>query len=70
MYTGASRGTWIPVLGTSTLHTELAPGNPRCSQRWKHPRFERLCPSCTVQHTSKMPLVFFTFSRVLRLAGV
>eukprot|EP00976_Prorocentrum_cordatum_P091591 1188588-Prorocentrum_minimum.AAC.2 len=24
------------VQGTSTLHTELAPGNPRCSQRWEH----------------------------------
>eukprot|EP00976_Prorocentrum_cordatum_P000085 1871-Prorocentrum_minimum.AAC.1 len=24
------------VRGTSTLHTELAPGNPGCSQRWEH----------------------------------
>eukprot|EP00976_Prorocentrum_cordatum_P049901 1006869-Prorocentrum_minimum.AAC.2 len=23
--------------GTSTLHTELAPGSPGCSQRWQHP---------------------------------
>eukprot|EP00976_Prorocentrum_cordatum_P105978 1194365-Prorocentrum_minimum.AAC.2 len=31
---------------------------------------ESLCPSCTVQHTLKIPLVFFTFSPVLRLTGV
>ena len=33
-------------------------------------RFGRLCPSCTVQHTLKRPLVFFTFSRVPRLTGI
>eukprot|EP00976_Prorocentrum_cordatum_P082344 1184774-Prorocentrum_minimum.AAC.1 len=29
--------------------TALAPGNPGCSQRWEHPRYGRLRPSCTVQ---------------------
>eukprot|EP00976_Prorocentrum_cordatum_P049267 994303-Prorocentrum_minimum.AAC.1 len=24
------------VQGTRALHTELAPGNPGCSQRWEH----------------------------------
>eukprot|EP00959_Pyramimonas_sp_CCMP1952_P033042 693078-Pyramimonas_sp.AAC.1 len=32
--------------------------------------FGRLRPSCTVQHTLKMPPVFLTFSRLLRLKGV
>eukprot|EP00976_Prorocentrum_cordatum_P053049 1070287-Prorocentrum_minimum.AAC.1 len=34
------------------------------------PSSPHLCPSCTVQHTLKMPLVFFILSRVLRLTGV
>ena len=43
------------VLETSTLHTELAPGNTGCSQlALVTPRFGRLCPSCTVQHNSEV----------------
>eukprot|EP00959_Pyramimonas_sp_CCMP1952_P220806 4616508-Pyramimonas_sp.AAC.1 len=42
----------ILVQGTSTLHTELAPGNPGCPfATLVTPRFGRLRPSCTVQHT-------------------
>eukprot|EP00976_Prorocentrum_cordatum_P069857 1179716-Prorocentrum_minimum.AAC.1 len=69
LYTSASYGTWI-----SPRNLYIAHG--ACSwQSWVFttlgtPRFGCLCPSCTVQHTLKMPLVFFTFSRVLRLTGV
>eukprot|EP00976_Prorocentrum_cordatum_P107680 1194690-Prorocentrum_minimum.AAC.2 len=43
-----------------------APGNPGCSQRWQHPRFGCLCPSCTAQHTLKMPLFFKPPNRRIR----
>eukprot|EP00959_Pyramimonas_sp_CCMP1952_P112505 2352293-Pyramimonas_sp.AAC.1 len=45
----------------------LAPGNPGCSQRWSLAFWAFVqCPSCSVQHVLKMPLVLFTFGRVLR----
>eukprot|EP00959_Pyramimonas_sp_CCMP1952_P342699 7179546-Pyramimonas_sp.AAC.2 len=67
MYTGASCGTLI-----SPRNHYVAYG--ACSwESWAFttlgtPRFGRLCPSRTVQHTLKMPLVFFTLRRVLRQA--
>eukprot|EP00959_Pyramimonas_sp_CCMP1952_P030605 641540-Pyramimonas_sp.AAC.1 len=69
MYTGASCGTWISPSNQHVVHGA-------CSwESWVFtslvtPRLGRLCPSRTVQRTLKTPLVFFTFSRVLRLTGV
>eukprot|EP00959_Pyramimonas_sp_CCMP1952_P367236 7691618-Pyramimonas_sp.AAC.1 len=66
MYTGASCGTWISPANQYVAHGA-------CSwESWIFatlvtPCFGRLCPSRTVQRSLKMPLVFFTFSRVPRL---
>eukprot|EP00959_Pyramimonas_sp_CCMP1952_P442163 9256451-Pyramimonas_sp.AAC.1 len=69
MHSSASYGTWV-----SPRNQYVA--NGACSwEPWVFatlgtPRFGRLCPSCTVQHTLKMPLIFSSFSRVPRLMGV
>eukprot|EP00976_Prorocentrum_cordatum_P107644 1194677-Prorocentrum_minimum.AAC.5 len=66
MYTGALCGTWISPRKQYVAHGA-------CSwESWKFTTLvtRLLCPSRTVQHTMKMPAVFFTISRVLRLTGV
>eukprot|EP00976_Prorocentrum_cordatum_P087209 1186814-Prorocentrum_minimum.AAC.1 len=63
---GASKVTYDPRPVVLRGASGVTPPFP--ARRRQHPRVGRLRPSYTAQHTLRMPLVLFTFSRVLRRA--
>eukprot|EP00976_Prorocentrum_cordatum_P053745 1084054-Prorocentrum_minimum.AAC.1 len=56
LYTGASCGTWISPRSQYVAHGACS-WESRMFTTLVTPHFGRVCPSCTVQHTLKMPLV-------------